>query len=445
MMSLTYWLLSFWDTLAGHMIVVFYLFVVMNERVTLRRLKKAPALLLSPLAATALAFAMSLVGMEDRAKYTIISCVILLLCTLWLTWAWRICFWRAFSAVCMAGILQTSTSAVVQVIFSLIPGYSFLSYITAYLGLALACRFVFNLLNKLRFGVYFNLLLEDKANLRQTTALLFWLEMSMDMFLMLAGGVEEDYMTLYSVLVVVLEALMVWMVVYLARRFDDQRKLQVQRDTIAQQQLYEQKLEEIRREVRAFRHDYKNLLAGLAQQAGEGDLDALCAALSRLDADFDRRLGEKIQASTQIGNLRIPQVRSLLLGKLAHMGEKGVEYRLEALYPIESVEMDVWDLVRCLGILADNAEEAALETERPWVEIIVLAQGGGAYFRIANSWNGKGEPDKFWEEGYSSKGPGRGTGLDSYRNILKKYPQTVSSTSWSSGAFMQELTIGGRP
>lgn len=445
MISLADLLLSFWDTLAGHTILVFYLFAVMNERVTWRRLKKAPALLLSPLVATALAFVLPLVIGKGRARYTVTSCVILLLCTLWLMWAWRICFWRAFSAVCMAGILQNSTSAVIQVIFSLIPGDSFLPYITAYLGLALVCRFAFNLLNKLRFGVYFNLLLEDKANQRQTAALLFWLEMSMDMFLMLAGGVEEDYMTLYSVLVVVLAVLMVWTVVYLARWFDDQRKLQAQRDTIAQQQLYEQKLEEIRREVRAFRHDYKNLLAGLAQQAGEGELDALCAALSRLDADFDRRLGEKIQASTQIGNLRIPQVRSLVLSKLAHMGEKGVEYRLEVLYPVESVGMDVWDFVRCLGILADNAVEAALETEKPWVEIIVLAQGGGVYLRIANSWNGTGQPDRFWEEGYSSKGPGRGTGLDSYRNILKNYPQAVSSASWGDGTFVQELTIGGRP
>ena len=36
--------------------------------------------------------------------------------------------------------------------------------------------------------------------------------------------------------------------------------------------------------------------------------------------------------------------------------------------------MDVWDFVRCLGILADNAMEAALDTERPWVEIVLLAQ-----------------------------------------------------------------------
>ena len=45
----------------------------------------------------------------------------------------------------------------------------------------------------------------------------------------------------------------------------------------------------------------------------EGTQDALCSTLEELDADFDRHLGEKIQLSAQIGNLRIPQVRSLLL------------------------------------------------------------------------------------------------------------------------------------
>ena len=93
------------------------------------------------------------------------------------------------------------------------------------------------------------------------------------------------------------------LIVYLARRLDDSRTLQMQRDVIAQQRLYEQSLEEIRREVRSFRHDYKNLLAGLSQQAEEGELKALRATLSELDADFDRRLGKKIQLSTQIGNL----------------------------------------------------------------------------------------------------------------------------------------------
>ena len=50
-------------------------------------------------------------------------------------------------------------------------------------------------------------------------------------------------------------------------------------------------------------------------------------------------MGEKIRMSTQIGNLRIPQVRGILLSKMAAMGEKGVDCRLEAIYPVERLGM----------------------------------------------------------------------------------------------------------
>ena len=156
-------------------------------------------------------------------------------------------------------------------------------------------------------------------------------------------GLQPAYFPLYYVLVLVMAALAAGLVVYLAQWLDAVRKMEAQQGVIAQQQLYEQELEAIRREVRAFRHDYKNMLAGLSQQAGAGETEALCAALSELDAGFDRRIGEKIQVSTQVGNLRIPQVRSLLLSKLTAMGERGVDCRLEVLYPVERVGMDVWD------------------------------------------------------------------------------------------------------
>ena len=235
------------------------------------------------------------------------------------------------------------------------------------------------------------------------------------------------------------------LVLYLAQWFDSARKMEAQRDVIAQQQLYEQDLEAIRREVRSFRHDYKNLLAGLSEQADEGDLDTLQTALSELDAGFDRRIGEKIRASTQIGNLRIPQVRSLLLSKMAEMGELGIDCRLEVLYPVERVGMDPWDFTRCLGILLDNAAEAALETETPWVETVLLAQGDALFLRVSNPYAGAIDPDKIWAEGFSTKGEGRGLGLFSYQRILAEHPNTAASTSWSGGVFVQELKVEGRP
>ena len=170
----------------------------------------------------------------------------------------------------------------------------------------------------------------------------------------------------YYFLTMMMAVLMAELVVHLAQRFDAARKLEAQRNTIARQQLYEQDLESIRQEVRRFRHDYKNLLSGLSEAAAGGELDQLRTSLSELDTDFDRRIGEKIQFSVQIGNLLIPQVRSLLLSKLAAMSEKGIDCRMEVLYPVKKVGIDMWDFVRCLGILLDNAAEGALETEAPW-------------------------------------------------------------------------------
>lgn len=441
-------LLMFQDTVFGHIILVIYLFAILDEKNRKRRLRKLPPLILSPLIAAVLNLGLDVVIPEYGILcYTIDSVVILCMCTLWVMWAWEMSFWPAFSATCMAAVFQVATSAFLQVIRPLIPydgNHPFLSLQAMCLPMVLVAVLVSGLLlGKVRFGVWFRRLLEDKDNQRRWAMLCFAMEVSMDAFLVMQNGVMEAYLVAYYLMVIVLAALMAGLVVYLARRFDDGRRIQAQQDIIAQQQLYERNLEEIRQEVRSFRHDYKNLLAGLSWQAGEGELEKLRATLEELDAGFDRSLGEKIQASTQIGNLRIPQVRSLLLNKLTVMQKKGVKCHLEVLYPMESVNMDVWDLTRCLGILVDNAMEAALETAQPWVEIVLLAQAQGVSVRVSNSWNEAADPARFDEAGWSTKGEGRGLGLAGYRKMLEGYHNVVSATGWKDGVFVQELSISG--
>ena len=134
-------------------------------------------------------------------------------------------------------------------------------------------------------------------------------------------------------------------------------------------------------------------------------------------------------------------MRSLLLSKLAVMAQKGIDCRLEAIYPMERVGMDVWDFTRCLGILLDNAAEAAAETETPWVEIVLLSQKGRLSLRVSNPYIGAIDPDKIWTEGFSTKGEGRGLGLPGYQRILEDYPHAAASTSWADGVFIQKLTV----
>lgn len=441
MFTLENYLTSFAGSLIPHAVLAVYLFVIMGTQGR-RVLKKLPALLLSPLLAVLLAAGLyALLPNHGVIRYCMTTLAILLMCTFWVRWAWRTQFWRAFSAVCMGGVFQMATSCLTQILilYSDLPleAVMAISLIMVPAPAFLLCR--------LRFGHWFRLLLEEGFGQRRTALFLFAMEAAMEAFLILQVGVQPDYLIPYYVLVLAMAALEAGLVIYLAQRLDDTRKLEAQQDIIAQQQLYERDLEAIRQEVRSFRHDYKNLLAGLSEQADEGEMDQLRAALSELDTGFDRRIGEKIRASTQIGNVRVPQVRSLLLSKLAAMREKKIDCRLEALYPVESVGMDTWDFIRCLGILLDNAAEAAAETKTPWVEVVLLAQGDRLSLRVSNPYAGTVDPDKIWAEGFSTKGEGRGLGLPSYQRILSGYANAACSTSWAEGMFVQELTVEGRP
>ena len=435
MFTLEDYLTSFTGSLIAHAALAVYLFVIMDVR-GWRMLKKLPLLLLSPLASTLLAASLyALFPNHGVFRYCVGSFAILVMCTLWVRWAWRTEFWRAFSAVCMGGVFQVSTSCLSQILLL----NSELQFTAVIYWVVVPISAL--LLHRLRFGHWFRFLLEAGFGQRRTVLFLFAQEAAMETFLILQVGIQPEYLVPYFMLVLAMTALEAGLVIYLGQRLDAARKMEAQRDVIAQQQLYERDLESIRQEVRSFRHDYKNLLAGLSEQADEGELDELRAALSELDAGFDRRIGEKIRASTQLGNVQIPQVRSLLLSKLAAMGQKGIDCRLEALYPVERVGMDVWDFARCLGILLDNAAEAALETEMPWVEIVLLPQKDGLSLRVSNPYIGAIDPDKIWTEGFSTKGEGRGLGLSGYQRILADCPHAASSTSWADGVFIQELKV----
>lgn len=435
------------DSALAHAVVAAYLFAVLDER-NWRQLKKLPALLLSPLVNNLLnIFLMYALPGGTLIRFWATSLCTMLCVVLWARWAWRMGFWQALSAVSMTGVFQVSLVILTRFLYrTIFVDNEILQFAAVTAVICVVVALSTALLYRLRFGRWFRLLLEEGPGQCRTALFLFALACVMEMFYMLQlKGLQERYFALYYLLVLVMVVLVVGLVLYLAQWSDSARKMEAQRDVIAQQQLYERDLEDIRREVRSFRHDYKNLLAGLSEQADEGDLDTLQTALSELDAGFDRRIGEKIRASTQIGNLRIPQVRSLLLSKMAEMGELGIDCRLEVLYPVESVGMDVWDFVRCLGILLDNAAQAALETETPWVEVVLLAQGDGLSLRVSNPYAGTIDPDQIWAEGFSTKGEGRGLGLPSYQRILAEHPNTTASTSWAGGVFVQELKVEGRP
>mgnify|MGYP002509556716 CR=1 FL=1 len=437
-------LLTCEDHLMSGLILLIWLcslFYMPSAKQLLKKLAPLPLMALASAAVNWLAAGI----IQNVPLMLLIYLLIALLFTLWSMWVWHCLFWHALAAVCIAEMMEISLSVIfIRLLYLCFP-MAAPEHVSAFTTMCLPwltllpLHFAFSaalgrLWPKERFCTY----PEHAGAPRRRALLLSALTAAFVVLSHMEYGMDPRYLAEYLLVCAAMALLAVALILHLALRREDQRRLQLQKDMLTRQRLYEQTLEDLQKELRTFRHDCQNLLTGLADSREEGTLSR---SLKELETGFEKRLGEKIHLASQIGNLCIPQVRGMLLGKLSQMAEKNIPCRLEVLYPVTHAAMDTWDLVRCLGILTDNAMEAAQETENPWVEILLLQEDASLSLRISNPWLETSNPEYFWKEGWSTRGRGRGMGLLSYQKILKKYPGASSAARWSGKIFTQELTI----
>ena len=193
-----------------------------------------------------------------------------------------------------------------------------------------------------------------------------------------------------------------------ARMFQEE-KGKMQAELLGQQEMYIQELESIQSSMRSFRHDYKNMMSSLYLQSREGNIEEIEKNIHSLIDDFDENIDWKMNLTVQMANIRISEVKPL-------------------------------DLSRALGILLDNAIE---ETEKTGgkISLVVSEQQDTVHIIVENTIEQEVDLSRIYEEGYSTKGSGRGNGLPGLRKILQKYPGASLMTECENGTFIQRLAI----
>ncbi|MDE7312885.1 MAG: GHKL domain-containing protein [Eubacterium sp.] len=431
------------DVLVSFTVLGMFLFDITGERLQLQKLGKY--VLFSGLSAGSIGFVLVYMStLNGVVSYLLSSNITLAFATVGMSFLWKYDPWRSLSAVCIGGMLQVCCGSVVASIIKyfffeysedafLYYGGTFVIYLAIGAGISL-------LLRKMQFSRLIRYML-DGGWLPLKAVSIFVLEMMVEIFFVMGRQLQEETIITYNAGMVMLTLLLVGILLHVSGKEESERKIQYQESLILQQQLYVEQLEQMQKEMRVFRHDYKNILSGMYLYAKEGDADKIQDVLERLEIDFDQKIGEKIHAATQIGNICMPELKSLVLSKLTKMNKNHIACRLEVLYPINSFGMDVWDFNQCLGILLDNAIEAAAIQPEPYVELQLMYQEGFFTVRVANPWKQEVDLSHMWKEGYSTKGEKRGVGLSNYKRVLKHYPQAVSATSWEDEVFVQELTV----
>lgn len=189
---------------------------------------------------------------------------------------------------------------------------------------------------------------------------------------------------------------------------------------------YTYKLEQLNTEMRAFRHDYINVLSSLIGYIENKDMDGLEKHFNDKIIPFSNKIQDKDFKINLLKNIKIPELKGIISSKLIRAQELKIDVSIEITEPIEKINMDIIELSRCIGILLDNAIEAAERTDNPVVKVLLIKNENSVLIIIINSCPEDTPPVyKILQPGFSTKGENRGIGLNNFKEIVNKYKKKV--------------------
>ncbi|MEE1457102.1 MAG: sensor histidine kinase [Oscillospiraceae bacterium] len=209
----------------------------------------------------------------------------------------------------------------------------------------------------------------------------------------------------------------------------DKRIAAYQRELI---ETHYREVENMYRQIRGWRHDYRNHIQMMKVLAANGDMDALKAYLDELDTDLNT-----VDTVVKTGN---PMADAILNSKISLARSRNIPTLVDAHIPVK-LKMSELDLCCIIGNLFDNAMEAsmALPEEKRMIRVYMDMKGTQLYISFTNFTAAK-KLSKVGKGFRTSKGEGHGFGLVRIDDIVSRYDGYLSRNS-EDGAFTTEILI----
>ena len=191
-------------------------------------------------------------------------------------------------------------------------------------------------------------------------------------------------------------------------------------------------VENMYRQIRGWRHDYRNPIQMMKVLAANGDMDALKVYLDELDTDLNT-----VDTVVKTGN---PMADAILNSKISLARSRNIPTQVDAHIPVK-LKMSELDLCCIIGNLFDNAMEAsmALPEEKRMIRVYMDMKGTQLYISFTNFTAAK-KLSKVGKGFKTSKGEGHGFGLVRIDDIVSRYDGYLSRNS-EDGAFTTEILI----
>ena len=193
--------------------------------------------------------------------------------------------------------------------------------------------------------------------------------------------------------------------------------------------------------VRGFKHDFDNIVTTIGGYIKTNDMEGLEKYYSQLQEDCSKVNNLYILNPDIINN---PGIYNLLTTKYSEAEEKGIKVNLTFLLDLNELHMKIYEFARILGILLDNAIDAASECDEKILNIVFRneAKNNRNIILVENTYKDKNvDLNEIFNKGVTGKDNHTGLGLWEVRQILNKNNNINLHTNKNEKYFTQQLEI----
>ena len=196
--------------------------------------------------------------------------------------------------------------------------------------------------------------------------------------------------------------------------------------------IHYKEVENMYRQIRGWRHDYRNHIQTMKAYAASGDWEAVSRYLDELETDLTT-----VDTVVKTGNA---MADAILNSKISLAKSKNIPVQVDAHIPVK-LKMSELDLCCIIGNLFDNAMEASLPLpeDQRLIRVYMDMKGTQLYISFTNFTAGKKLP-KAGKGFRTTKGEGHGFGLQRIDAIVERLDGYLSRGS-EDGAFTTEILL----
>lgn len=218
-------------------------------------------------------------------------------------------------------------------------------------------------------------------------------------------------------------------------------KLEITKKDLAQEKEHNRILKLLQDDLRGFRHDFANIMCTIGGYIHVKDIDGLANYYSQIQPDINKINNLGALNPDTINN---PAVFTLICAKYQKASDCNTTLNIECFLDLTKLNMKIYEFTRVLGILLDNAIEAAKECDEKvvYLELRKDLRSPRQLLIIKNTYKNKDvDTEKIFDKNYSTKPKNSGLGLWEVRQILKRNNNLNLFTTKNNDYFIQQLEM----